>query len=165
MFFTHLKTHCISFSRQYNVDYKLDTYLKIARLYLEDDDPVQAEAYINRASLLQNESSNEQLQIHYKVCRPTGFYPKQKAVAICWSEESHNLITSSCLGVLCKSPRLQEEVHWSCTAVQWAVLQVHRPWEWTTGGTETRPELHYTGLCRYDGALFVLPALHLVSPC
>lgn len=59
----------LSFSlcRQYNVDYKLDTYLKIARLYLEDDDPVQAEAYINRASLLQNESTNEQLQIHYKV--------------------------------------------------------------------------------------------------
>ena len=53
--------------RQYNVDYKLETYLKIVRLYLEDDDPVQAEAYINRASLLQNESTNEQLQIHYKV--------------------------------------------------------------------------------------------------
>uniref|UniRef100_A0A8C0GUR2 COP9 signalosome complex subunit 4 n=1 Tax=Chelonoidis abingdonii TaxID=106734 RepID=A0A8C0GUR2_CHEAB len=53
--------------KQYNVDYKLETYLKIARLYLEDDDPVQAEAYINRASLLQNESTNEQLQIHYKV--------------------------------------------------------------------------------------------------
>uniref|UniRef100_A0A8C1QN33 COP9 constitutive photomorphogenic homolog subunit 4 (Arabidopsis) n=1 Tax=Cyprinus carpio TaxID=7962 RepID=A0A8C1QN33_CYPCA len=29
--------------KQYNVDYKLDTYLKIARLYLEEDDPVQAE--------------------------------------------------------------------------------------------------------------------------
>ncbi|ETE62243.1 COP9 signalosome complex subunit 4, partial [Ophiophagus hannah] len=26
--------------KQYNVDYKLETYLKIARLYLEDDDPV-----------------------------------------------------------------------------------------------------------------------------
>ena len=39
--------------RQYSVDYKLETYLKIARLYLEDDDAVQAEAYINRASLLQ----------------------------------------------------------------------------------------------------------------
>lgn len=39
--------------KQYPVDYKLDTYLKIARLYLEDDDPVQAESYINRASLLQ----------------------------------------------------------------------------------------------------------------
>lgn len=35
------------------MDYKLETYLKIARLYLENDDPVQAEAYINRASLLQ----------------------------------------------------------------------------------------------------------------
>lgn len=67
MLFPGLKTTFISSLRQYNVDYKLDTYLKIARLYLEDDDPVQAEAYINRASLLQNESSNEQLQIHYKV--------------------------------------------------------------------------------------------------
>lgn len=55
-------------SRQYSVDYKLETYLKIARLYLEDDDPVQAEAFINRASLLQAESKNEQLQIYYKVC-------------------------------------------------------------------------------------------------
>ncbi|XP_019876196.1 COP9 signalosome complex subunit 4 [Aethina tumida] len=54
--------------KQYSVDYKLDTYLKIARLYLEDDDPVQAEAFINRASLLQAESTNEQLQIYYKVC-------------------------------------------------------------------------------------------------
>ncbi|XP_006885389.1 PREDICTED: COP9 signalosome complex subunit 4 [Elephantulus edwardii] len=34
--------------KQYNVDYKLETYLKIARLYLEDDDPVQAEAYIRQ---------------------------------------------------------------------------------------------------------------------
>ncbi|XP_021922329.1 COP9 signalosome complex subunit 4 [Zootermopsis nevadensis] len=54
--------------KQYSVDYKLETYLKIARLYLENDDPVQAEAYINRASLLQAESKNEQLQIYYKVC-------------------------------------------------------------------------------------------------
>lgn len=35
---------------------------------MEDDDAVQAEAFINRASLLQNESKNEELQIHYKVC-------------------------------------------------------------------------------------------------
>lgn len=50
------------------MDYKLETYLKIARLYLEDDDPVQAEAFINRASLLQAESKDEKLQIYYKVC-------------------------------------------------------------------------------------------------
>jgi len=54
--------------KQYSIDYKLETYLKIARLFLEDDDPIQAEAYINRASLLQAESKNEELQIQYKVC-------------------------------------------------------------------------------------------------
>jgi len=56
---------CVYF-RQYSSDYKLETYLKVARLYLEDEDPVQAEAYINRASLLQAESTREDLQIHYK---------------------------------------------------------------------------------------------------
>ncbi|CAO1369526.1 unnamed protein product [Diamesa hyperborea] len=54
--------------RQYSVDYKLETYLKIARLYLEDDDPVLAESFINRASMLQAETKNEKLQILYKVC-------------------------------------------------------------------------------------------------
>ena len=39
--------------KQYSVDYKLETYLKIARLYLEDEDVAQGEAYINRASILQ----------------------------------------------------------------------------------------------------------------
>ena len=56
---------CLSY-RQYTSDYKLETYLKVARLYLEDEDPVQAEAYINRAALLQAESTREDLQIHYK---------------------------------------------------------------------------------------------------
>ncbi len=54
--------------KQYSVDYKLETYLKIARLYLEDEDPIQAEAFINRASLLQAETHDEKLQIMHKVC-------------------------------------------------------------------------------------------------
>lgn len=54
--------------KQYSVDYKLETYLKIARLYLQNNDTVQAEAFINRASLLQAESRNEQLLMYYKVC-------------------------------------------------------------------------------------------------
>lgn len=54
--------------KQYSNDYKLSTYLKIARLYLEDEDPVQAEMYINRASMLQAESTSEELQIMYKAC-------------------------------------------------------------------------------------------------
>jgi len=54
--------------KQYSPDYKLETYLKIARLFLEDEDANQADAYINRASLLQSESKNEELQILYKAC-------------------------------------------------------------------------------------------------
>jgi len=55
--------------KQYSVDYKLETYLKIARLYLEDEDPVQGEAYINRAAILLTQTKNDGLQIIYKVCQ------------------------------------------------------------------------------------------------
>ena len=44
--------------KQYSVDYKLETYLKIARLYLEDEDPVQGEAYINRAAILLTQTNH-----------------------------------------------------------------------------------------------------------
>ena len=52
--------------KQYSVDYKLETYLKIARLYLEDEDPVQAEGFINRAAQLQTQTKDPGLQIIYK---------------------------------------------------------------------------------------------------
>merc|ERR1712142_1021903 len=55
--------------KQYSVDYKLETYLKIARLYLEDEDPMQGEAYINRAAQLQTQTKDDHLQIIYKVCQ------------------------------------------------------------------------------------------------
>ena len=57
--------------KQYTVDYKLETYLKIARLYLEDEDPVQGEAYINRAAQLQTQTKDDHLQIIYKVITNT----------------------------------------------------------------------------------------------
>ena len=61
--------------KQYTVDYKLETYLKIARLYLEDEDPVQGEAYINRAAQLQTQTKDDHLQIIYKVLTNTkGLY-------------------------------------------------------------------------------------------
>ena len=50
------------------MEYKLKTYLKIARYYLEGNDAVQAESYVNRASLIQSEVDNENLQICYKSC-------------------------------------------------------------------------------------------------
>merc|ERR1712002_173284 len=54
--------------KQYSNDYKLGTYLKIARLYLENEDTANAESYVNRASLLQSETQNLELQITYKAC-------------------------------------------------------------------------------------------------
>jgi len=52
--------------RQYPPEYKMKTYLRIAQLYLEDSDAVEAETYVNRASLLQAECKSEQLLILYK---------------------------------------------------------------------------------------------------
>ena len=46
----------------------MEVYLRIAQLYLEEQDHVSAEAYINRAAMLHAEVSNKQLQITYKVC-------------------------------------------------------------------------------------------------
>jgi len=55
--------------KQYSNEMKLETYLKIAQLYLEEEDPVQAEIYINRASLLQkSDSPGDKLSVLYKVC-------------------------------------------------------------------------------------------------
>ena len=42
---------CVSLPRIYGADFKMEIYLKIAQLYLEEQDHVSAEAYINRATL------------------------------------------------------------------------------------------------------------------
>eukprot|EP01112_Ceratiomyxa_fruticulosa_P013896 TRINITY_DN393_c0_g1_i1.p2 TRINITY_DN393_c0_g1~~TRINITY_DN393_c0_g1_i1.p2 ORF type:complete len:457 (-),score=89.26 TRINITY_DN393_c0_g1_i1:2002-3171(-) len=47
---------------------KVQIYVKIARLYLEDDESVQAEAYINRASDLIHQCKSAGLQLAYKTC-------------------------------------------------------------------------------------------------
>jgi COP9 signalosome complex subunit 4 len=50
------------------------TYLRIAQLYLEDSDAMEAETYVNRASLLQAECKAEELQILYKVRRSNSHF-------------------------------------------------------------------------------------------
>ena len=45
----------------------MEIYLKIARLYLEETNHMSAEAYINRAALLQSEVTNKELHVVYKV--------------------------------------------------------------------------------------------------
>lgn len=49
-------------------DYKVEKYVHIAQLYLENDEPVQAEAYINRASLIISPETEPGLRLRHKVC-------------------------------------------------------------------------------------------------
>lgn len=48
--------------------YKLSKCVQIARLYLEDDDAVNAETFIKKASFLVNNKHDEALNLEYKVC-------------------------------------------------------------------------------------------------
>ena len=66
----HLTTRtCVCVFRVYESGFKMNVYIKIAQLYLEDEDHVAAEAYVNRAGLLQAEVNNKELHIKYKVSR------------------------------------------------------------------------------------------------
>jgi len=49
-------------------EYKVNIYVKISQLYLEDDESVQAEAYINRAAELVHQCKDQILILRYKVC-------------------------------------------------------------------------------------------------
>ncbi|KAG6787526.1 hypothetical protein POTOM_009167 [Populus tomentosa] len=48
--------------------FRLSKCVQISRLYLEDDDAVNAEAFINKASFLVSNSQHEVLNLQYKVC-------------------------------------------------------------------------------------------------
>ncbi|GAV70282.1 PCI domain-containing protein [Cephalotus follicularis] len=48
--------------------FRLSKCVQIARLYLEDDDAINAEAFINKASFLVSSSQYEVLNLQYKVC-------------------------------------------------------------------------------------------------
>ena len=52
---------------------KLSKCVQIERLYLEDDDAVNAEAFINKASFLVTNSNQEVLKLQYKVCYASKF--------------------------------------------------------------------------------------------
>jgi len=49
-------------------EYKVNIYVKIAQLYLQDEESVQAESYINRASELIHQVKDESLKLRYKAC-------------------------------------------------------------------------------------------------
>ena len=123
--------------KQYTVDYKLETYLKIARLYLEDDDPTQGEAYINRAAQLQTQTKSPHLQVIYKVRQRRCPLPDVKVP---------NPMLSCCfLGLPGTGPRLQAQVHRGRVEIQRAELQDHHSRGGEDHCSEERHDLHHTG--------------------
>lgn len=58
----------ISLDRQVSDEKKATIYIKIAQLYLEEDESVQADVYINRAAVLIHNCKDTLLQVRYKVC-------------------------------------------------------------------------------------------------
>jgi len=55
-------------NRVLDEEYKVNIYVKIAQLYLEDDEAVQADVFINRAAVLVHGCKDPLLQLRYKVC-------------------------------------------------------------------------------------------------
>ena len=54
--------------RTLNPEYKLAKNIKISMLYLEDDDPINAETYIKKASALLGSVKDTELELQYKSC-------------------------------------------------------------------------------------------------
>jgi|EP00670_Eutreptiella_braarudii_P008547 COP9 signalosome complex subunit 4 len=55
-------------SRALNEEYKLGHYVRIAQLFLEDDDHIQAETYINKCLPLVHSGIDPVLNLKYKAC-------------------------------------------------------------------------------------------------
>lgn len=57
---------------------KADKYVKIAELYLEDEDPVAADTFCTRAAMVMHEVNDVPLQLRYKVCHARILDSKRK---------------------------------------------------------------------------------------
>jgi COP9 signalosome complex subunit 4 len=88
--------HFSSYFRQYQNDFKLKTYIKIAELFLEEGDSVQAEVNLSRAAALEKDCKEAQLQVKYKACQARVWDFKRKfieAASKYYELSYHSLIT------------------------------------------------------------------------
>lgn len=54
--------------KKFSSEFKMEIYLQIAKLFLEEQDSALAESYISRSSHLQSEVKNPQLSVSYQEC-------------------------------------------------------------------------------------------------
>lgn len=66
--------------KQYQNDFKLKTYVKIAELFLQEADSVQAEINLSRAAALEKDTKDAYLQIKYKAAQARVWDFKRKFV-------------------------------------------------------------------------------------
>ena len=80
IFFHLRKIYLFFISRQYQNDFKLKTYIKIAELFLEEGDSVQAEVNLSRAAALEKDCKVAHLQVKYKACQARVWDFKRKFI-------------------------------------------------------------------------------------
>lgn len=84
--------------KQYQNDFKLKTYCKIAELFLQEADSSQAEINLSRAAILEKETKDLNLQINYKAAQARIWDFKRKFVEAAskyYELSLNNLITES----------------------------------------------------------------------
>lgn len=60
--------------RLLTADYKCDKYVKIAQLYLEDDEYFEADRYLTKASVNMHDVKDINIQLRYKVLNFNSIY-------------------------------------------------------------------------------------------
>ncbi len=101
-------------------EYKVNIYVKIAQLYLEDDEAVQAEVYLNRAAVLIHECKDPLLHMRYKVTHLLALLMDRCVLLGGAGEKLLTLILIyllGCAGLLCSHSGLQAQVHRGLDAV------------------------------------------------
>ena len=94
--------------------YKVEKYIKIAMLYLQDDDSVSAETFINRASLLVTEETDGELRLQHKVCYARILDAKRKFLEAASRYYSLSQLTSTAavkVSVACRAHTLAARTH------------------------------------------------------
>ena len=112
--------------RMIEVSYKVDKYIKIAMLYLQDEEAVSAETFINRAALLINDAEEDNsgvqipdhLKLQHKVCYARILDSKRKFLEAATRYHQLSQLTTRTFGTMtvrvCERARV--DAHRACCA-------------------------------------------------
>ncbi|KAK4050361.1 hypothetical protein OIO90_005154 [Microbotryomycetes sp. JL221] len=96
-----------------SIEDKLRIYIRIVRLFLEEQDSTSAETFFNRASLIIHQTKNQELQLHYKLSQARMFDFDRKFVEA--ASKYHDISYNQMIGE-------DERLHTLNVAITCAVL-------------------------------------------